>query len=359
MLCPRCGGPVGELVQLCEKCTEEMNATKLAAEAPPVQTSEDSEAESPAIEAAPEYLGYASFGGRFAGWLVDSAFQALLFVPVNILLTFLLAASIAAAVQKIMLAGPMLIMKLSSWSGTFEVFGELYLVLGVWFGSLIVILWLYHSLFESSSLRATPGKLLTGLEVVSLNQHPVSFLQASARYFVRLVSLCLGLVLAYAIGKELLPFFAEGMIRAAMTNNKFVLYFQLALYFLFLGALTYIGYLLSLLTTERQAVHGILSGSLVLRAKQLPVWFAPLVGVAGAVMLVLTIMLQYHLLKSASDDAPTTRNTIQQRTTTPATPFDTSPGPTIKFSEIPQVSSPPAAPEVKLYQLYLPARIIP
>lgn len=48
--------------------------------------------------------------------------------------------------------------------------------------------WLYHVLFESSKLRATPGKLLMGVQVVDAHGMRASFLRATARHFGKVLS---------------------------------------------------------------------------------------------------------------------------------------------------------------------------
>ena len=47
----------------------------------------------------------------------------------------------------------------------------------------VVLTWLYFTGFESSSLRATPGKLAVGLRVVDIRGERISFARANARYF--------------------------------------------------------------------------------------------------------------------------------------------------------------------------------
>ncbi|HEX7326111.1 MAG TPA: RDD family protein [Rhodanobacteraceae bacterium] len=63
----------------------------------------------------------------------------------------------------------------------------------------IVVWWLYFALFESSSLQATPGKLVIGLQVTDAYGRRVGFGRASGRYFGMYVStliLCIGYLLA-------------------------------------------------------------------------------------------------------------------------------------------------------------------
>jgi len=52
----------------------------------------------------------------------------------------------------------------------------------------IVLFWLYYALFESSPLRATPGKLALGLAVVDAGGQRISFGRATGRYLCRFLS---------------------------------------------------------------------------------------------------------------------------------------------------------------------------
>ena len=51
-----------------------------------------------------------------------------------------------------------------------------------------VIGWLYFALFESSERGATPGKMVMGLRVVTGDGKRLSFLNATGRYFAKIVS---------------------------------------------------------------------------------------------------------------------------------------------------------------------------
>jgi|SRR5665213_87871 len=48
--------------------------------------------------------------------------------------------------------------------------------------------WLYFALFESSAMRATPGKAACGLIVVGLDGGQISFGRATGRYFAKIIS---------------------------------------------------------------------------------------------------------------------------------------------------------------------------
>ena len=52
----------------------------------------------------------------------------------------------------------------------------------------IAIPWLYYTLFESSSLQATPGKRALGLKVVDLLGKRISFGRANARFWSKIIS---------------------------------------------------------------------------------------------------------------------------------------------------------------------------
>jgi uncharacterized RDD family membrane protein YckC len=52
----------------------------------------------------------------------------------------------------------------------------------------LVIAWLYFALFESSARGATPGKMALGLRVVTGDGQRLSFLNATGRYFAKIIS---------------------------------------------------------------------------------------------------------------------------------------------------------------------------
>jgi uncharacterized RDD family membrane protein YckC len=61
-----------------------------------------------------------------------------------------------------------------------------------------VVGWLYFALFESSERGATPGKMAMGLRVVTGDGRRLSFLNATGRYFAKIVSaaiLCIGFIM--------------------------------------------------------------------------------------------------------------------------------------------------------------------
>ncbi|WP_020699111.1 RDD family protein [Reyranella massiliensis] len=62
----------------------------------------------------------------------------------------------------------------------------------------VVIVWLYFALMESSERGATLGKMALGLRVVSNSGQRLSFLNATGRYFAKILSaiiLCIGFLM--------------------------------------------------------------------------------------------------------------------------------------------------------------------
>ena len=62
----------------------------------------------------------------------------------------------------------------------------------------LVIGWLYFALLESSERGATVGKMAMGLRVVTDQGQRLSFLNATGRYFAKIISaiiLCIGFIM--------------------------------------------------------------------------------------------------------------------------------------------------------------------
>ncbi|HEY2118741.1 MAG TPA: RDD family protein [Candidatus Acidoferrum sp.] len=87
-------------------------------------------------------------------------------------------------------------------------------------GVALLITWLYHAYFESSSWQATPGKRVLSLYVTDLSGQPISFLHATGRHFSKIIT---------------------GLIPLGL------------------------GYIMAGFTERRQALHDMIAGTLVLR----------------------------------------------------------------------------------------------
>lgn len=81
------------------------------------------------------------------------------------------------------------------------------------FGVGTIIGWLYCAKMESSDKQATLGKQALGIKVTMLDGKPISFAQATVRYFAKYLSTLIFLI---------------GYIMAAFTNKKQALHDMLA-----------------------------------------------------------------------------------------------------------------------------------
>ena len=64
---------------------------------------------------------------------------------------------------------------------------------------MIIVVWLYAALMESSARQATLGKMMIGVVVTDTEGNRLSFGRASARYFAKFVSvitLMIGFIMA-------------------------------------------------------------------------------------------------------------------------------------------------------------------
>lgn len=107
------------------------------------------------------YRSYAGFGKRFAAYLIDSVV-------------------IVGASSVLLIGLAILLYDLNDQDGA-----ALNLC-----GNLVGILagWLYFAGMESSSHQGTLGKMALGIKVTDLAGDPISFGQASGRYFAKLAS---------------------------------------------------------------------------------------------------------------------------------------------------------------------------
>jgi uncharacterized RDD family membrane protein YckC len=131
---------------------------------------------------------YAGFWRRFAAFCIDGlmlgiASAFLIIIPVLVMM--LLSGSISDS-------------KKSSSNEALTAGLLLYLVP-------IVIPWLYFTLMESSSNRATLGKMALGIIVIDLDGEKISFWKATGRYFAKFISALILLI---------------GFLMAAITHRK-------------------------------------------------------------------------------------------------------------------------------------------
>jgi len=85
---------------------------------------------------------------------------------------------------------------------------------------LIIAVWLYFALMESSAKQATLGKMALSIKVTDLDGHRIGFGKATGRFFGKIIS----------------------------------------------GMILYIGYMMAGWTAKKQALHDMMAGTLVIRS---------------------------------------------------------------------------------------------
>lgn len=121
---------------------------------------------------------YAGFWKRFCANLLDGILCYVAGIIINLfllLLEFSISSIYYAAFERLGI------------SEAYEFYGGISLVLHLLF--LFSFGWLYYAFMESSTCRATLGKMALGIVVVDRRFERVSFLRASGRYWGRIVSL--------------------------------------------------------------------------------------------------------------------------------------------------------------------------
>jgi len=122
----------------------------------------------------PFHFNHAGFWKRFAAYMIDAAI--LYFFILNFYWFF--RAQIEFYLDNDALMG--LDSNLFKLSTQYAMYGVM-----LW---TIIFQWCYFAGFESSPLRATPGKLAIGLYVTDLKGERISFPRATGRHFAKIIS---------------------------------------------------------------------------------------------------------------------------------------------------------------------------
>jgi uncharacterized RDD family membrane protein YckC len=197
MFCSKCGSQVADNAAFCSTCGQPTTGESTTPRGiplapggftPPVAAPSTVGAPPPAVPYPPissaRPIGYAGFWLRFVAWFID-------FIILWIVSTFITLPLVAASGLRDMILNhpPQTPEELVAFMGTFSKF----IVLG------IVIKWLYYALLESSAWQGTIGKKTLGLEVTDMAGHRISFARATGRYFGKIVSafiLMIGFIMA-------------------------------------------------------------------------------------------------------------------------------------------------------------------
>lgn len=149
-----------------------------------------------------ENLKYAGFWWRFLAYILDAiiigVIQWIIVIPVLALIG--LSAASAA----------------SNGMNEAEAIGMVGAIVGtamITYLALIVLMWLYFAIMESSKFQGTVGKIAIGLVVTDMEGNRISFARATGRYFGKILSSLI---------------FMIGYILAGFTQKKQALHDMLA-----------------------------------------------------------------------------------------------------------------------------------
>jgi uncharacterized RDD family membrane protein YckC len=202
MFCSKCGAQVADAAAFCPSCGQATSGGSAAPRGIPLApggftpTAEPGNPTPPSsVMAPPSYptyqavapgrtVAYAGFWLRFVAWIID-------FIVLWIVSTFITLPFVAATGFRDMILNhpPQTPEELIAFMGSFSKL----IILG------IVIKWLYYALLESSSWQATLGKKALGLEVTDMAGRRVSFGRATGRFFGKIISafiLWIGFIMA-------------------------------------------------------------------------------------------------------------------------------------------------------------------
>jgi uncharacterized RDD family membrane protein YckC len=200
MFCTRCGTVNQDAARFCKGCGSPIDQAGASPGA--------AVAAAPAYaEPAPVYaqpvtqFRYAGFWRRFVAMIIDG----IVFSP--LFLIFFTGSGLVGVITG------------AAGGRDMEGVGGALFGLGIFAGILVLVAgnWLYHTMMETSRHQATLGKMALGIKVTDLNGNRISFARANGRFFGKLLS----------------------------------------------GAIMNIGYLMAAFTVQKQALHDILAGCLV------------------------------------------------------------------------------------------------
>ena len=149
MFCPTCGQEALEQTNFCQSCGHPLNP----------------EAQNRLISTAL----YAGFWRRFAAFIIDEMFIAIVVVGAEAVLGAIFGVNTG--------------LRLGILGGK-----QLGAVFALKFMGSTLIHWLYWAGMESSAYQATLGKMALGLIVTDLKGEPIAFGRATGRYFGKIIS---------------------------------------------------------------------------------------------------------------------------------------------------------------------------
>lgn len=212
MFCSRCGVQVVEGNRYCQACGQEVGA---AVAAPGVGDASAAAFPPPVAASAPVYaavsapLPYAGFWERVAAYLIDGLILSIPFGILVVIMVFLFGGF-----------GVMLHRNPVEPREAMALMAPMFTFFFLGMAVFIALQWLYFAGMESSERQATFGKSILSLRVTDYEGRRISFGHATGRFFAKIVS---------------------GMVPLL------------------------IGYIMAAFTARKQALHDLIAGTLVLK----------------------------------------------------------------------------------------------
>jgi uncharacterized RDD family membrane protein YckC len=188
--CSKCGSEISPTTAFCSTCGQAISGLVQAIPSlSPVDANQYGQIVPPSYGSV-QYSGvvYAGFWLRFVAYIIDGVICGFAFLVLLVPLFLLTGAG--TALSKIT-SGE----NISDDAATFLGLGFLF----GFFGIIFLIGWLYFALSESSSWQATLGKKMLNLKVTDLNGQPISFGRASGRYFSKIITGLIPLMIGYIL----------------------------------------------------------------------------------------------------------------------------------------------------------------
>jgi uncharacterized RDD family membrane protein YckC len=187
--CSKCGREISNATAFCPTCGQAVTLV-VATAAPQASMTVAPIPSAPMVLANAGYGGveYAGFWLRFVAYIIDGVVSGFAFLILLIPLFILTGAG--AALSKIG-SGENISDDVAAFLGLGFLFG--------FFGIIFLVSWLYYALSESSSWQATLGKKMLNLRVTDMTGQPISFGRASGRFFAKIITGMIPLMIGYIL----------------------------------------------------------------------------------------------------------------------------------------------------------------